>query len=135
MEIAHIIKNLHPLEVKIILFYKNDELFVEKVEKDLGFKSGNGNQALSWLAGKGIVKEIRRETAVFFELTELGKQWKEKGTPEERLIELIRIKPGMRLPEIAQTLGLDNKDAGSAFGSLSKLGILGMDDNKGIAFA
>jgi phenylalanyl-tRNA synthetase alpha chain len=136
MDINAIIKNLHPLEIKIILSYKKgDELFVEKVEKDLNFKSGNGNQALSWLLGKGLIQEIRRETAVFFELTGLGKEWKERGTPEERLIELVRIKQGMRLPEIAQTLGLDNKDAGSAFGALSKLGVLGMNGGKQIVYA
>ncbi|MDR0375917.1 MAG: phenylalanine--tRNA ligase subunit alpha [Treponema sp.] len=130
------IKNLHPLEIKILLFYKSgDELFVDKVEKDLDFKSGNGNQALSWLLGKGLVKEIRRETAVFFELTGLGKQWKERGTPEERIIELVRIKQGMSLPEIAATLNLDNKDAGSAFGSLSKLGVLAMNSGKRIVYA
>jgi phenylalanyl-tRNA synthetase alpha chain len=130
------IKNLHPLEIKIILFYKRgDELSVDKVEKDLNFKSGNGNQALSWLLGKGLVREIRRETAVFFELTDLGKRWKEQGTPEERIIELVRIRQGMSLPEIASTLKLDNKDAGSAFGSLSKLGVLAMDSGKRIMYA
>ncbi|MDR1219964.1 MAG: phenylalanine--tRNA ligase subunit alpha [Treponema sp.] len=129
------IKNLHPLEIKIILFYKKgDEMFVDKVEKDLNFKSGNGNQALSWLVGKGLAREIRRETAVFFELTDLGRQWKEQGTPEERIIELVRIQQGMSLPEIASTLKLDNKDAGSAFGSLSKLGVLAMNSDKRIAY-
>jgi phenylalanyl-tRNA synthetase alpha chain len=131
MDIQSTVKNLHPLEIKIILFYKkNDELTIEKVEKDLGFKPGNGNQALSWLAGKGIVREIRREAEGFFELTDLGRKWKEQGTPEERIIELIRIKQGARLPEIAQTLGLDNKDVGSAFGVLAKLGVLAMDADK-----
>jgi phenylalanyl-tRNA synthetase alpha chain len=136
MDIQSAVKNLHPLEVKIILYYKQeDELTIEKVEKDLEFKPGNGNQALSWLAGKGIVKEIRREIKTFFELTDLGRNWKEQGTPEERIIELIRIKPGSRLPEIAQTLALDNKDVGSAFGLLSKLGVLAMDGDKRVSLA
>ncbi len=131
-----IIKNLHPLEIKILLAYKTgDELFVEKVEKDLGFKSGNGNQALSWLAGKGLVTEIRRESAVFYELTDLGKQWKKGGSPEERLIEFVRIQPGLTLPEIAAQLKLNNKDAGSAFGMLSKLGVFGMDADKCVCYA
>ena len=86
-----------------------------------------------WLAGKGIVSEIRRETRVFYELTGLGREWKEKGSPEERIIELIRIKPGMSLPDIAQNLGLDNRDVGSAFGGLSKLGVLAMDGGKGVS--
>ncbi|MDR2095467.1 MAG: phenylalanine--tRNA ligase subunit alpha [Treponema sp.] len=130
-DIRNTIKNLHPLEVRIIRHYRlNDELTIEKVERDLDFKPGNGNQALSWLAGKGIVREIRRETDFFFELTDLGREWKDKGTPEERIVELIRIQAGLRLPEIASTLKIDGKDVGSAFGALSKLGVLTMDADK-----
>ncbi|MDR0585753.1 MAG: phenylalanine--tRNA ligase subunit alpha [Treponema sp.] len=133
-DIQTTVKNLHPLEVKIILHYKQgEELTIDRVESDLGLKSGNGNQALSWLAGKGIVTELRRETKWFFELTELGREWKEKGTPEERMIECVRIKPGQTMPEIAAALGLDNKDVGSAFGTLSRLGVLAMD--KGVVIA
>ncbi|MDR3303248.1 MAG: phenylalanine--tRNA ligase subunit alpha [Treponema sp.] len=135
MDIQTAVKNLHPLEVKIIRHYGvNDELFVEKVEAALGFKSGNGNQALSWLAGKGIVRESRRETRVFFELTEQGRLWKTQGTPEERIVELVRTQQGLRLPDIAKTLALDNKDVGSAFGTLSKLGLLTMDEGKTVRF-
>jgi phenylalanyl-tRNA synthetase alpha chain len=136
IDIQNTVKNLHPLEIRVLLAYKKgDELTVEKIEKDLGFKPGNGNQALSWLAGKGLVNEVRRQTAVFYELTGLGREWKEKGSPEERILELIRqaIKTERdrpRLPEIAQALKMENKDIGSAFGNLSKLGVLAMDGEK-----
>jgi phenylalanyl-tRNA synthetase alpha chain len=134
MDMQSVVKNLHPLEVKIIRHYTRcDEMTIEKVEAELNFKPGNGNQALSWLAGKGIIEEIRRETGVFFEITDLGREWQKNGSPEERLLELVhRQNPlqGLRFPEIAQTLGLDAKDVGSAFGTLSKLGVLGMDASK-----
>ena len=135
IDIQTTVKNLHPLEVKILLSYKkDDELTAEKVERELGLKSGNGNQALSWLAAKGLVNEIRRETAVFYELTGLGREWQEKGSPEERILGLIRqrlvTKDKPRLPEIAQALKMENSDIGSAFGNLSKLGVLKMDGDK-----
>ncbi|MDR0409380.1 MAG: phenylalanine--tRNA ligase subunit alpha [Spirochaetaceae bacterium] len=134
MDIQNTIKNLHPLEIKVILRYrKSDELSVEKVEAELQFKHGNGNQALSWLAAKGIIIEKRRETAVFYELTELGRSWKDKGTPEERVLELVRTKPHLTLPKIAAALSIESKDAGSAFGTLSKLGLLGMNSAKQIS--
>jgi len=134
IDIKNIVKNLHPLEVRILLAYKKgDELTIEKVERELDLKPGNGNQALSWLTGKGLVSEIRRETAIFYELTNLGQEWKEKGSPEERIIALVKHKPGtLKLPEIAQTLDMENKDIGSAFGSLSKLGVLSMDSDKNV---
>jgi len=136
IDIQTTVKNLHPLETRIILSYKKgDELTVERVEKDLDFKSGNGNQALSWLTGKGLISEIRRDMAVFYELTDLGREWKERGTPEERIVELIRIQSGLRLPDIAANLKLENKDIGSAFGSLSKLGVLAMDGEKKVTMA
>jgi phenylalanyl-tRNA synthetase alpha chain len=136
IDIQNTVKNLHPLEIRILLSYTTgDELTIEKVEKELGFKPGNGNQALSWLSGKGLLDEIRRETAVFYELTDLGREWKEQGSPEERIIELVRIKSGLRLPDIAQTLNIENKDIGSAFGSLSRLGVLAMDGEKKVIMA
>jgi phenylalanyl-tRNA synthetase alpha chain len=136
MDTQNTVKNLHPLEIRILLAYRGgDELSIERVERDLGFKGGNGNQALSWLSGKGLVREIRRETGRFFELTALGREWKEKGTPEERIIELVRITSGLKLPEIAGTLKLDNRDVGSAFGGLSRLGALAMDGDKRVSMA
>jgi len=133
-DVQNVAKNLHPLEIRIILSYKRgDELTIEKVEKDLGFKPGNGNQALSWLAGKSLISETRRETAVFYELTDLGRRWKEDGTPEERIVVLVKARPGeLGLPDIALELGFEKKDIGSAFGSLSKLGLLAMDADKNV---
>ena len=134
VDIKNIVKNLHPLEVRILLNYKKgDELTIEKVEQDLGFKPGNGNQALSWLFGKGLVSEIRRDMAVYYELTDLGKVWNEKGSPEERIIELVKKQSGtLKLPDIAKALNIENKDIGSAFGSLSKAGLLAMDADKNV---
>jgi len=132
IDIQSTVKNLHPLEVRILLSYKKgDELTVEKVEQDLSLKSGNGNQALSWLAGKGLVAELRREVNVFFELTDLGRRWKESGTPEERVLSLVRQRPGaLTLAAIAGELALEQKDIGSAFGALSKSGVLALDADK-----
>jgi phenylalanyl-tRNA synthetase alpha chain len=131
MDIQGMVKNLHPLEVRIIRHYTmQDELTIERVESELGFKSGNGNQALSWLASKGLVREVRRETHIFYELTDLGRQWKDQGTPEERMLKLLKTKTGLKLPEIASALGIENKDVGSAFGALSKAGLLTMDGAK-----
>ena len=131
IDIKNLVKNVHPLEIRIILSYKKgDELTIDTVEKELGFKQGNGNQALSWLAGKELIREIRRESAVFYELTDLGRQWKENGSPEERFIDLVAQQSGLHLPDIAQALKMENKDIGSAFGSLSKLGVLAMDGDK-----
>ncbi|MDR2521998.1 MAG: hypothetical protein LBC72_05550, partial [Spirochaetaceae bacterium] len=82
MDTQNIAASLHPLEIKVILaFEPGAELSAEIIEQRLALKAGNGNQALSWLAGKDIVAESRREKAVFYELTQLGGLWAEQGSP------------------------------------------------------
>ena len=136
MDIKSIVKNLHPLEVKILRHYgKDDELFVAKVESELGFKGGNGNQALSWLAAKGIIAEARRELAVVYELTSLGAAWHKDGLPEERVLRYIEENGGATLPELAAALNIAAKDCGSAFGALSKAGLVGMNADKEVRLA
>ena len=133
MDIQNLVGNLHPLEVKVILgFDETAELSVEKIEAGLQLKAGNGNQALSWLAGKGLVREGRREKALFYELTPLGTLWREQGSPQQRLAAHAAAHSGLTLPEAAAALSLDAKDAGSAFGPLAKAGILALDDGKRI---
>jgi phenylalanyl-tRNA synthetase alpha chain len=125
------VKSLHPLEVKLLLRYgPGDELDSARLAADLGYKEGQANQAFSWLAAKGLASEASRSSTTVFELTPLGRELAEKGTPEERMVALLKDKGALRLPEIAQALGLEQKDVGSAFGLLSKEGLCAMDAEK-----
>ena len=135
MDVQSIIKNLHPLEIRLLRAYKpGTELTADKLEKELDYKPGHANQAFSWLGGKELVTEIRRETNTFFEITELGRIFAVKGTPEERILSLLKEKGAHSLPEISSALELENKDVGSAFGLLSKEGAVSMDENKKASF-
>ncbi len=131
MDIQALIKNLHPLEIRVLLGYTpSDELTVGLLQKELDYKEGHANQAFSWLAGKNIVAVVRRESHTFFEITDLGREFAEKGTPESRIIAFLRDSGSHTLPEIASALNLESKDVGSAFGLLSKQGVLAMDAEK-----
>ena len=131
MDISGIIKNLHPLEIKVLLKYtQKDELTSARLQKELDYKEGHANQAFSWLGGKELVKEISRTPHTFFEITDLGKELSEKGTVEERVVSFLKENGAKVLPEIASSLGLEQKDIGSAFGQLSKEGILAMNPEK-----
>lgn len=135
MDIQALIKNLHPLEIRVLLSYTpSDELTSDLLQKKLDYKEGHANQAFSWLGGKNIVSVVRREPHTFFELTELGREYAEKGSPESRIIAFLRDSGPHSLPEIAAALGLENKDVGSAFGMLSKQGVLAMDGDKKAAY-
>ena len=131
MDIKNIIKNLHPLEIKVLLKYTSkDELTSEKLQKELDYKEGHANQAFSWLGGKELLKEIRRTPHTFYEITDMGKVLAKTGTVEERMVAYLRDNGPHTLPEIASALAIENKDIGSAFGPLSKDGVLKMNAEK-----
>ena len=124
------IKNLHPLEVKVLLNSTEGALTSDRLIKELGFKLGQCNQAFSWLASKELIEEKSRTLKIFYEITDFGRDFQEKGTHRERIFALIKEKGAMTLPEITKELGLENRDTGTAFGSMSKEGLLAMDGEK-----
>lgn len=131
MDVQSIIKNLHPLEIKVLLKYtENDVLSSEKLQKELDYKEGHANQAFSWLGGKNLLSETSRTKHTFFEITDFGRDYAKNGTPDEKIIAFVKANGAKTLPEIASGAGLEQKDVGSAFGQLSKDGILKMNAEK-----
>ncbi|MBN1698065.1 MAG: phenylalanine--tRNA ligase subunit alpha [Spirochaetales bacterium] len=131
MEYEGIIKSLHPLEIMVLNRYgKGETLTSQKLVADLSFNEGQCRQAFSWLSQKGLIEEKEREKIVWYELTDCGKEYHENGTPEERILNLLEKETALHLPDMAKKLSIDMKDIGSAFGALSKEGILSMDENK-----
>ena len=130
-DIKTLIKNLHPLETKVLLKYGlSDELTSERLQKELGYKEGHANQAFSWLSGKQLLSETARTPHTYFELTDFGRIVAKNGTAEERIIAYLKDNGAQLLPQIATALGIENKDVGSAFGNLSKEGVLKMNAEK-----
>ena len=128
-------KNLHALEVRVLRAYEpGEDLTAERLERELGYKQGHANQAFSWLTGKGLLKETGRKTLVFYEITESGKRQAQAGTAEECLLAFLKENGPATLPEVAAALSMEQKDAGSAFGALSKEGAVKMDSEKKAAF-
>lgn len=131
MDTSTIIKNLHPLEIKVLLKYSSaDKLTAEKLQKDLSYKEGHANQAFSWLGGKGLVEVVEKIPHTYYEITDLGRTFATDGTIEERVVSFVKDGGAKALPEIAAGLKLENKDIGSAFGQLSKEGVLKLNEEK-----
>ncbi len=131
MEREQLIKELHPLEIRVLLHFGKDEpVTPERVQEELGYKPGQSNQAFSWLTAKQLIEETERRKSTEYSITDLGREYKERGTPEERVMELVCKQGSLTLPEIANKLGLENKDVGSAFGALAKAGLLAMNEAK-----
>ena len=135
MDVNTILKNLHPLEIKVLRGFEKDTILsVALLIEKLNFKEGHANQAFSWLGAKGLIQEEKRIKHVFYEITELGISYAKDGTPETRVIAFIKEKTKAKLPEIATELNISFKDAGTAFALLSKDGLVKMDDEKNVIY-
>jgi phenylalanyl-tRNA synthetase alpha chain len=124
------IKTLHPLEIKVLLNADEDDISAEKLVEKLSFKQGQCNQAFSWLAAKKLIEEKTKKQRVIYEITDIGREFCKKGTPQERIFNLIKDKGPLKLPEISAALQLENKDTGAAFGQMSKDRIMELDGEK-----
>ena len=135
MDVKNTIKNLHPLEIKVLLKYSaEDELTSEKLQNELDYKEGHANQAFYWLSGKGTLKEIRRTPHTFYEITDFGRAMAQTGTVEQRMVDFLQKNGAHTMPEIAKGIGLEQKDVGSAFGPLVKEGVLKMNAEKKVEY-
>ena len=136
MDTRSLLKGLHPLEIKTLLHYSPGEsLDSARLVADLGFVEGQANQAQAWLIAKSLGAETGRSSRAVYEMTALGRSWLEQGTPEERLVRHIAASGPSAMPAICAAIGLEQKDAGSAFGRLSKSGVLAMSPEKLVALA
>jgi len=125
---SEIANSLHPLEVKILLnFEGNEEVSHEAATGRLSFSTGQYNQAAAWLEDKGLVRLKRHTENMLFALTDLGQTYRLEGTPEERIIRLLREGGPKTIPEITEALGLPASETGSAYGRLSRDKFLSMD--------
>ena len=104
----------------LLNYKKNDRLTSERLQKELGYKEGHSNQAFSWLSGKNLLTEVERVPHVYYELTEFGKKVAKEGSAEERIVAFLKDKGPHTMQEIADALGIEGKDVGSAFGGLKK---------------
>ncbi|AFI31298.1 hypothetical protein Q7M_519 [Borrelia crocidurae str. Achema] len=93
--IFDIAKTLHPLELRVILNYKEeDSVFALRLSKDLNYNEGQSNKVVEWLLSKGILKETFRKLNVFYRLTEKGVDAFNNGLIEERIVTLVSQKNG-----------------------------------------
>jgi phenylalanyl-tRNA synthetase alpha chain len=123
------IRTLHPLETRVLLHFRaGEEITPARTQEELGFNQGQCNQAFSWLAARQFIAERRRQKRTEYTITELGREYRQKGTPEQRLVELTRRQGPLTLPLLSERLGLESREVGSAFGALAKAGRAAMNE-------
>ena len=121
---------LHPLEVRALRAAEEGSVTAAALVAHHGFNTGQCNQAFSWLTRKGLVEEAERSSRVEYQLTEVGEGQQKEGTAEELILRALAAAGPQGLPELAAATGLEQRDVGSAFGGLSKEGVVRMDEDR-----
>ncbi|MCL2791829.1 MAG: phenylalanine--tRNA ligase subunit alpha [Spirochaetaceae bacterium] len=125
------IKTLHPLEIKLLLNAEEENISAENLVGKLAFKPGQYNQAFSWLSAKKLIEEKEKTQRLIYEITDIGRDYQKNNTPAEKIFNLVKDKDGaLTLSEVSETLSLENKDTGAAFGQMSKEGIMALNEEK-----
>jgi phenylalanyl-tRNA synthetase alpha chain len=119
------LESLHPLENKVLLcFDQGDTLSASDIMKSSGLDDSRLDMASGWLQTKGLL-EVRDESITsFVSLTETGKEYLEKGTPEMRIINALREGKRFTVKDVIQSWGMDPTEVSSATGSLKANGII-----------
>jgi phenylalanyl-tRNA synthetase alpha chain len=115
MEVDKIIRDLHPLERKVVPFLSKSKTFDELVEKS-GMKEVEAMRAVQWLSNKGVLK-LKEEEKDILDLGRNGLLYKEKGLPERRFLAAIKSK-GLPISELIKKAGLDPSEVNICIGTL-----------------
>jgi phenylalanyl-tRNA synthetase alpha chain len=121
---ASLLDGLHPLETRALLAL---EPGVSAAETDLvaaGLDEAQTRTVVQWLLGKGLIESAHTDSFTEVSLSEAGQRYVEKGTPELRILALLRAGEQITMRELGGRPELADEDVGSACGALKKAGAI-----------
>jgi len=120
-----LLTSLHPLEIKFLKAFEQGETLSAAAIMDLsGLDESRLDMAAGWLASKGILSLAGEDVTPLVSLTETGVAYREKGTPENRIIGALREGKRFTVKDIIQSWGMDPSEVSSATGSLKASGVI-----------
>jgi phenylalanyl-tRNA synthetase alpha chain len=124
-ELQKLLESLHPLENKMLLcFASSSALSTPEILSSSGLDESRLDMASGWLQTKGLL-EVREESVLsLVSLTETGRAYLEKGTPEMRIINALREGKQFTVKDILQTWGIEPSDVSSSVGALKEAGVI-----------
>jgi phenylalanyl-tRNA synthetase alpha chain len=124
-ELNKLIESLHPLENKLLLsFSRSDSLTATDIIAASGLDESRLDMAAGWLIAKGLISVTGETVTVSGSLTETGTEYRDKGTPENRIIKALREGKKFTVKDIIQSWGLDPSEVSSATGSLKSNNVI-----------
>ncbi len=121
---------LSPHETKILVATKDGaERDLERIARDSGLEVAQVRAAVEGLKAKGFLEQTREEVKRAASLTDLGRLYAAKKTPELAILE--RVSGGEPTIAEAQDIqGHEKKSIGTAFGYLKQQGYIKVDAGK-----
>jgi phenylalanyl-tRNA synthetase alpha chain len=114
-----VLESLHPLENKFLLaFERSETLSAREIMAASGLDESRLDMAAGWLVAKSLIDLAGEEVTVFVTLTETGTDYREMGTPENRIINALRDGKQFTVKDIIQSWDMDPSEVSSATGSL-----------------
>ena len=119
-DLIKLLESLHPLESKVLLSFRQEALSAFELLKSSGLDESRLDMASGWLQSKGLLDVKDESITSLVSLTETGREFLEKGTPEMRIINALREGKQITVKDIIQTWGMDPSDVSSAVGALKE---------------
>lgn len=107
-ELHKLVESFHPLENKLLLsFSQGSSLAASAIIASSGLDESRLDMATGWLVSKGLLSVTGEKVTTFVSLTETGADYRDKGTPETRIIAALREGKQFTVKDIIQSWGLD----------------------------
>ncbi len=124
-DIAKTLESLHPLENKVLLsFVAETTLSGSDLLNKSGLDESRLDMASGWLTAKGLVAVAEGSVTSLVSLTDTGREYLDKGTPEMRIINALREGKQFTVKDVIQAWGMDPTEVSSATGELKNKGIV-----------
>ncbi len=120
------LESLHPLETKVLLsfFNRTEPLSAAGIMSASGLDESRLDMAAGWLQTKGLLDVKDESVTSFVSLTETGKEYHQKGTPENRIIDALREGREFTVKDVIDTWGMDPSEVSSATGALKASNVI-----------
>src|SRR3990172_12324591 len=120
-----LLESLHPLESKVLLsFQQGGPLSAFELLTVSGLDESRLDMASGWLQPKGLLDVKEESITSLVSLTETGREYLEKGTPEMRIINALREGKQFTVKDVIQSWGMDPSEVSSATGSLKASNVI-----------
>jgi phenylalanyl-tRNA synthetase alpha chain len=120
-DLIKLIESLHPLESKVLLGVgEADSLSAPELLKRTGLDESRLDMASGWLQSKALLGVRDESVTSLVSLTETGREYLAKGTPEMRIISSLREGKRFTVKDIIQSWGMEPSEVSSAVGALKE---------------